>query len=276
MRLYRTNTRTATGAIRRHGAVDEPAEHAALARANPRAAAVSGRAWDRLRRLGSEPTDDACRVLLNGSGELVAYAWVGKGSWWIEGRERDAPDAFHLGEVVARDPEAADAVVAACRSWAVEDAREADRIEFVLPPEGPVAHAVAYEGGTFVGRHTRRGDFMARVLDVDRLMRQLRPELSARIRASRVAFRGELTLTTDEGTAALSVSADGVAVASGGDRADARADLPHGTLARLCLGAYEAADLLARLPRKPRPEIGALLQLLFPRRSPHVYPADRF
>ena len=136
--------------------------------------------------------------------------------------------------------------------------------------------AVAYEGGAFVGRYTRRGEFMARVLDVDRLVRQLRPELSARMRASRAAFRGELIVATDEGAAVLSVSADGVVVATGNDRADARVDLPHGTLARLCLGAYDAADLLARLPRPPRPEVGALLQALFPRRSPHVSPADRF
>lgn len=52
-------------------------------------------------------------------------------------------------------------------------------------------------------------------------------------------------------------------------------ELPQETLARLCLGAFDTDDLLARLPTAPQAEAVALVKVLFPRRFPHVYPVDR-
>ena len=272
MDLYDANTRRATGAIVRDVVEDE----ASLVNANAAALKVSGRAWETLPQLAAGPDNDACRVLLDASGELVAYAWIGRSGWWVQSRERHAPESFHLGEVMARDSVAADAVITAARMWASEVAGDARQIEFITPPDGPVAQAAAYQGGIFVGRHTREGEFMARVLDLDRFFRQMQPELSARIRASRAEFEGTLVFRTDEGEASIVIANDGVSLDAPMDGDKLVIDLPQETLARLSLGAFEVRDLLARLPVQPSTQVLALLEILFPRRTPHIHAMDRF
>jgi hypothetical protein len=52
--------------------------------------------------------------------------------------------------------------------------------------------------------------------------------------------------------------------------------LPQDTLARLSLGAFETSDLLERLPNRPDAQVWDLMEVLFQRRHPHIYPLDRF
>ena len=275
-RIYHVNTRRATGALVRHDAGDESEETERLARSSPAARKIGRRAWNRLEKLATDPGKDACRVLLDESDAIRAYAWISRGGWWIDFRYRDAPETFHLGEVLATDPAAADAVLTACRQWATEARTGFKQIELAIPPDGAVTCAAAYEGWSLHAFHTRDGEFMGRVLDVGRLLGQVQPELAARIGASRTDFRGHLTLRTEEGEASLSIAPDGVTVGNGSDAARLIIELPQATLARLCLGAFETRDLVARLPGPLSREAAALLEVLFPRRAPHVYPVDRF
>jgi hypothetical protein len=135
--------------------------------------------------------------------------------------------------------------------------------------------AAAYEGGQMLGVYTRGGNFMGRVLDVGRLLRQLLPELAARVRSARLPFQGCLTFRTDEGEVAIVIREDDVLV-GGGASGGLVVELPQTALARLCLGGFEPADVLARLPNRPNAEVEAVLRVLFPRRMPHIYPMDRF
>ena len=127
--------------------------------------------------------------------------------------------------------------------------------------------------------YTRGGDFMGRVLDVGRLLRQLQPELGARVRTARLplALRapGRLTFRTDEGEAAIVIAENDVLVDDGAN-GGLVVELPQTALVRLCLGGFDSADVLARLPNQPGQEVAALLRLLFPRRMPHIYQMDRF
>ena len=123
--------------------------------------------------------------------------------------------------------------------------------------------------------YTRGGDFMGRVLDVGRLLRQLQPELGARVRTARLPFQGRLTFRTDEGEAAIVIAEDDVLVDDGAN-GGLVVELPQTALVRLCLGGFDSADVLARLPNQPGQEVAALLRLLFPRRMPHIYQMDRF
>jgi hypothetical protein len=123
--------------------------------------------------------------------------------------------------------------------------------------------------------YTRGGNFMGRVLDVGRLLWQLLPELAARMRSARLPFQGRLTFRTDEGEAAIVFTADDVLV-DGGANGGLVVELPQTALVRLCLGGFDSADVLARLPIRPDREVEALLRVLFPRRAPHIYPMDRF
>jgi hypothetical protein len=274
MRLYHANTRRATGALVRHDAGEDPSETERLAASNPDARKIGLRAWNRLRTIAVEPGEDACRVLVDERGRIAAYAWFGA-NWWMGVRRRDLPRAFHLAEGMARDTEAADGLLAACRTWANEADGDCESLALALPPEGPVAWAAAYEGGQLLAAYTRGGDFMGRVLDVGRLLRQLRPELAARVRSARLPFQGRFTLRTEEGEAAIVIAEDDVLV-DGGANGGLVVELPQTALARLCLGGFDPADVLSRLPNPPGQEAAALLRLLFPRRMPHIYQMDRF
>jgi GNAT superfamily N-acetyltransferase len=274
MRLYHANTRRATGALVRHDAGDDPSETERLADLNPDARKIGLRAWNRLQGIAVEPGEDACRVLVDQSGRIGAYAWFGA-NWWMGIRRRDLPGAFHIAEGMARDAEVADTLLVACRTWAEEAGSDGDGIALAIPPEGPVAMAAAYEGGQMLGVYTRGGNFMGRVLDLGRLLRLLQPELAARVRSARLPFQGRLNFRTDEDEAAIVIRDDDVQVdgrASGG----VVVELPQTALARLCLGGFDPADVLARLPNRPNAEVEAVLRALFPRRMPHIYPMDRF
>src|SRR4051812_8335425 len=274
MRLYHANTRRATGALVRHEAGDDPSETERLAAVNPDARKIGLRAWNRLLKIAVEPGEDACRVLVDGSGRIAAYAWFGA-NWWMGVRRRDLPGAFHIAEGLARDAEAADALMAACRIWANEAESDCESVALAIPLKGPVAWAAAYEGAQIVAAYTRGGDFMGRVLDVGRLLRQLRPELAARARSARLPFQGRLTLRTDDGEAAIVITGDDLFVDDGVNDGLV-VELPQAALARLCLGGFDPADVLARLPNQPSQEASTLLRLLFPRRMPHIYQMDRF
>jgi hypothetical protein len=52
--------------------------------------------------------------------------------------------------------------------------------------------------------------------------------------------------------------------------------LPQEALARLTLGAFETREVLARLPQTVPAEAILLLEVLFPRRYPHIHAMDRF
>ena len=116
---------------------------------------------------------------------------------------------------------------------------------------------------------------MGRVLDIGRLLRQLLPELAPRVRLARLPFQGRLTLRTAQGEAAIVITEDDVLV-DGGANGGLVVELPQTALARLCLGGFDPADVLARLPIQPGYDAAALLRMLFPRRMPHIYPMDRF
>jgi hypothetical protein len=278
MGLYHANTRRATGALVRHDAGDDAAETERLVDVNPDSRKIGLRAWNRLRTIAVEPGEDACHVLVDESGRIAAYAWFGA-NWWMGVRRRDLPRAFHIAEGMARDAEAADGLLAACRTWANDAESDCESVALAIPPAGPVAWAAAYQGGEMLAAYTRGGDFMGRVLDVGRLLRQLRPELAARVRSARLplALRapGRLTLRTDEGQAVIAITGDDVSV-DGGANGGLVVELPQTALIRLCLGGFDSADVLARLPNRPGPETAALLRLLFPRRMPHIYQMDRF
>ena len=276
--LYHANTRRATGALVRHDVGDDPSQTAWLATVNPDARKIGLRAWNKLQAIAAESGEDACRVLVDEQGRIAAYAWYGA-NWWMGVRRRDLPGAFHIAEAMARDAEAADALLLACGTWGHEARSDCDSIALAIPPEGLLAWGAAYEGGQMRAVYTRGGEFMGRVLDVGRLLWQLQPELAARVRSARLplALRapGRLTFRTDEGEAAIVITADDVFV-DGGANGELIVELPQTALARLCLGGFDPADVLARLPTRPDREVEALLQVLFPRRAPHIYPMDRF
>ena len=276
MALYEQNTLRATGAIMRRLDAEPSPGLAALVAGNANARKVSERPWETLAQVETGTDNDACRILLDASGDLAGYAWLGRGGWWVQSRERHEPGSFHIGEAMARDWQAADAMIAAVQLWAREATGANRPVELIFPPEGLMAQAAAYAGGILVARYSWEGEFMARVLDTARLIRQVQPELSERLRRARVGFVGTLLIRTEEGESRLGIAPEGVSLDPAPTGVDLVAELPQETLARLALGAFETSDLLARLPNRVPDESVTLLEVLFPRRFPHIHAMDRF
>ena len=240
--------------------------------------------WTKLARLSPADLAGACRVVVDPQGAVAAYAWGDRESWFTRQVAQAHPHSLALAEVVARDAPAADAVLAACRDWAVEEAQARgvplSAVVLALPPAGPLAAAARHGPVTFQQQYSAASGFMVRVLHTGRLLAALAPELERRLRAARPVVRGTLRLETDVGNVTLHLAAAGLAVE---ESAPARAPgegmvvrLPQATLARLALGAYAPADLLTRLEPPPTGPTRALLEALFPLRHPHLSLPDRF
>lgn len=117
---------------------------------------------------------------------------------------------------------------------------------------------------------------MARVLDVERLLTALRPELTMRLAAERWSENARLVIRTEIGAATLSLTADGVEVTPMAETDEHVLELPQSDLACLALGAFSPWDVLDRLPEPPALFIQNLVEMLFPRRNPHMHLPDRY
>lgn len=281
-RLYAAGTARASGAAVRGATSWVWAQLREGASAGPTDSPAEGAAGTP----GDAGPGAACRVLVGPDGRVDAYAWRGAGFWYQDMMERRDADAFCLAEVMAGSPGAADAVLALCRQWAVEAAqargRPTSRITLGLPPDSLVAGAAMYQDATFERRFAPAADSMARVLDIDRLLTALAPELSERVRQADLRQTTALTIETEEGVGALSLTPDGVAVVPLGGAAAQGAEqaltvrLSQSDLARLALGAFPPHDLLDRLQPPPAERTRELLAALFPARYPHMYWPDRY
>ncbi|MBW3622029.1 MAG: GNAT family N-acetyltransferase [Armatimonadetes bacterium] len=263
-RLYEQNTARAVGVVRR--------------------LPESG-IWSQLRKTAEPNAADSCRVAVNPSGEVSAYAWRGAHFWYIKDKlGPHHPDALVLAEVMADGPAAAETILAVIHAWAGEEARqngkEIRRILLSLPPEGPIADAARHHHAGFMQNYSLAADSMARVLNVERLLSSLVPELEARYAAAKADFTGALRFRTDIGEATLNVTPERIAVADSAAPLPAlnvtTVHMPQTTLARLALGAFPPDDLLARLNPAPEERTRRILATLFPHRHPHMFIPDRY
>jgi hypothetical protein len=163
--------------------------------------------------------------------------------------------------------------LAGCRLWAREPSAErGDPYRHVLlthPPEGSVAAAAALGDARLLRSSARSGGSMARVLNVERLLVALAPELRRRLGQAAPPAGGwpdSIRFATEVGEGTLHL---------GGTGSPRRVDLPGTTLARMALGAYDPADLLVRAGVADD-GVRRVLVALFPRRHPHLYPPDRY
>ena len=120
-------------------------------------------------------------------------------------------------------------------------------------------------------------NFMARTLDVGRLLAALAPELSARRRTAPTALPAAICLETDMGATVLRITDTDVSVDEGTPPADAPCvlRLPQTELMRLALGAFPPGDLLDRLDSPPDAGMRTLVEALFPQRQPYLHLPDR-
>ncbi len=284
--LERDNTLPAGWKVRPFALDDLPAVQALYATSilNTTGTAVrpdAGGVWSYLLQAADGSDKDECRVVEGPDGKVRGYLWRARWCWYVQHKlETDNKDALVLGEVVADSPLAADAVLAACRLWAKEEAahRSVKRIVLAFPPQQSLAYAAMCQDVRFVRNYSACGGSMARVLNVTRLLQSLAPELTASLQRAGSTFTGSLVFHTDSGDATLHLTPDTVTVTDGAlTSPDAlHLFLPQYELARMALGAFPPGELLARLPMPVAAEAERLLEHLFPLRFPHMHLPDRY
>ena len=224
--------------------------------------------------LGSD--DDECIVVTDEADEVVAYAWRAPGCWWMRQWAQRDPEVFKIAEAFAVSPRAADALLAACRQWAA--AHGARRADLAIPGTGVLGMTAALQYAWIGVQHARDAQFMGRSIGVHGLMTAMQPELEHRWRTVRAGWTGTLELRTGEDAVSIALGTDDVTIVPA-DGSDGRADTlviesSPGNVARLVLGSFDPAELLARSGTSP--DAIAVMAVLFPKRHPHIAPADRF
>ena len=269
----------------------EPAIHALYDEYTARAVGAAqrrpdGRVWSTLHALatGANAHDpDECRVVVSPAGKVEGYAWRGKHFWPVTADfERAFPNSLVIGEVIANSNAAAEAVLSVCRAWGTEETIKSGEpvkdVVLSLPPEGPIYAAALRQDACFMATSRRSEDFMARIVDVPRLLQALAPELSMRRRILPSAPPTSLRLATEIGAATLRVTDAEVADIDGSASNDGTTytvHLPQTELMRLALGALPPSDVLDRLDPIPDEQARALLEGLFPQRHPYLHLPDR-
>jgi len=217
-----------------------------------------------------------CRVVEDTQGQVVAYAWRARDCWAVRSFERGGdPNSFTIGEVMAADGPAADAILAACRAWAEEEAALRSEpvalVRFPQPPVGPVAAALTHQQASSTQRYQPNGGFMARVIHLERLLAALAPELARRLEASSFAFSGTLRLRTELGEASLPLNPHGAA----GKTQEVVVELSQAGLTHLVFGTASPDDVLDREGVAREGPARQLLRVLFPAAWPHIYLPDQ-
>lgn len=240
-----------------------------------------GGVWSKLLQAADGTKQDFCRVAVDGKGVVAGYVWRAKWCWYVKYKlESDYPNALVLGEAMATCPQSADAVLAICRQWAQEEEkdREVSQVVLALPPESLLAAAAMRQDARLIRNFSACGGSMARVLNTNRLLLSLIPELEARLRKSKSTFIGSLFIKTDLDEITLHLAGDQVAILEGVSSSSnaLQLHLPQWELARLALGAFTPEDILARLHEPPTEAVYQLIQTLFPVRSPHMHLPDRY
>lgn len=217
---------------------------------------------------------DECIVVTDEADEVVAYAWRAPECWWMRQWSRRDPEIFKIAEAFAMSPRAADALLATCRQWAA--AHGAEMVDLAIPRTGILGMSAALQSAVIGSHHERDAQFMGRSTGVQGLITAMQPELERRWRSVRSEWTGTLELRTGEDTVSLAIDQDDVTVLPDGDAGAASLviETSPGNVARLVLGSFDPRELLARSGTSP--DAIEILAVLFPRRDPSIYPADRF
>ncbi len=228
-------------------------------------------AWNQLR----EGSRHECKVLLDDSNTIVAYAWACSSDvWWTDFLPRQDKNSLMLAEVVAADELAADVILGVCMDWA--RSKNLPRIDVAIPPTGNVAAAGMLLGARFTIQYHRCEEIMIRCLDPYRLLTQMEPELEYRwLYCKDQPDKFNLGIFTDEGNVTVSLGRDGVHIFEEvHDELDGKVFMAQHELARLSLGAYPPSVILSRLDPKPKGKIAEVLEKIFPFTGAFVCPPD--
>lgn len=209
--------------------------------------------WDRFK---------AARVFTDPQGKVLAYALP-----------HSEKDCLVVEEVGAVSPEFFRVLLAQCSAMASESL--VGRIRFLVPPSHPFAHFLLQYDSTHETKLSREGGGMMALVDVGEALENMIPEWESLLdRSAWRSERTEVTLVVDNRPYRLRANRGAIDVAQSAGRN--KFALERGELMQLIAGYRYLDDILQTERRLMTAESKQLLAILFPKRSPCVWPFDRF
>lgn len=227
--------------------------------------------WVRLRESIAAHRDD-CRVVIDTSGSVQGYAWLVSHHWYMEGFREDGRNNLDIGEAGARNPAAADAVLAMLPAWR-DDLGKNDIVLAIPSRHNSVGRAAQLRDVDVKIQYSVNESYMGRTTGSNDLIRALLPEFVNRWRSSGSTWQGTLDFAVGEERTRIALDTS-VLMGTPTGTADCTVTMTPGEFARLVLCAYSPEDLLLRCGADERAV--SVASSLFPQQATYIYPADRF
>jgi predicted acetyltransferase len=152
-----------------------------------------------------------------------------------------------------------------------------ERITFHVPPDHPFADFCREQGCEARQTAGRVSGGMARIINQGRCLRKVAPELTRRLRESRLAkWSGKVDLATDLGTTRLEVDSGRVLVAPRKGKAKVTLRCRQERLTQLLFGFQPVSFLLAHTVTKLKGDTAGVVDALFPKGHPFMSVVDHF
>lgn len=182
-------------------------------------------------------------------------------------------ETLHIKELAVTGPEHHNAMLNAAVSLARKSG--ARKLRFHVPAVHPFALYLREFNSVHETRHVRNSEGMMALVNAGEALHRMLPEWRERVRESRLATtRAALTLIVD--SAPYTISADRGEVSIKKNEGMAGVSLTAQELCRLISGHTSGHELFAISPRRATDEQRRMLDVLFPARTPYVWPIDHF
>ncbi len=213
---------------------------------------------------GSSWGTPAETVLWEGAtGELLGYA--------VWDRDKTAVKVAELG---AQSGELYGTLLYGFAQQAV--AKRCETITFYAPPDHAFAEYAQRFGTSWSIEYPRHSDGMMRILNQQPLFEKLIPLFESRLANPQVAgMLGSLTIETDLGSTMLTFSGGKVRIVSG-EAEPVHLSLSQDKLMQMIMGYRSVSDVLTETDVSMSDHALPLLNVLFPKGMPFVWPPDYF
>ena len=201
-------------------------------------------------------------VLTDAEGMVNAYFFT-----------QDCGSHLAVEEVCVLDRTACMGVLSACSHQAAD--ASLGSLRFLVPPTHPLAHYLTHFHSRHESEWVRDGGGMMALLNMEELFESMLPEWESRL-ATSIATTHKIETTLCVGNTSYRIRANRGAIDCATSSGINKVRLTSADFIHLLTGYAYLDDILDVARPRLDPEARLLLMTLFPKRSPYIWPFDRF